>query len=322
LRSSTGALFCVVATTGPAFRGFGPYAPAVDARGRVYFTAERLPVAGLAVGDGLTAPTPLGTPPTAVDSHPATDGGGAAYFFAGGALWRTADGGPLRLTGSELAVGPLGPTANDSGHVAFRAALRGRPGVWLWRDGALERVAQADDDTLELRGLPVVDRLGRVAYRARCGDGRERLMRWTRGRVETLYATGDGVRDLKAFAAGNADGLVGIGATLADGSACATVLGGDRAPAERHRGELADVRAVLVDSAGALVIAGAATDRLALFASDGNSLSLLLEVGGDIGGRVVEEFALNAVSMSEGGYLAMRLRVSDGSEAIVRWLRP
>ncbi|MCC6677322.1 MAG: hypothetical protein IT436_09270 [Phycisphaerales bacterium] len=45
---------------------------------------------------------------------------------------------------------------------------------------------------------------------------------------------------------------------------------------------------------------------------------LLLEIGGPLLGSTITEFALNPVSINSAGRLAIRLRLADGRQAIVR----
>jgi hypothetical protein len=64
-------------------------------------------------------------------------------------------------------AGPLGPTMNDRGTVAFRANLgSGGSGIYTGRDGLIASIAATGDVFSAFHGLPVINSRGVVAFRA------------------------------------------------------------------------------------------------------------------------------------------------------------
>src|SRR5207237_1639666 len=97
------------------------------------------------------------------------DGREAVFLLRDGRLQAIADtGGPFG------AIGPLGPTMNEAGTVAFRADRPGGvSGIFAGEGAAIATVADTDGPWSRFHGLPVINRGGTVVFRADRKDGLE-----------------------------------------------------------------------------------------------------------------------------------------------------
>ena len=119
----------VVAETGDRFTDFSPYVAAIDEQGSVFFSATTTDGgSGVFRSDGthVTAVAEFGSDMgCAVWSRPDADDSGSVCFYAADGTGKTAllgarDGEITRLAD---AAGPLGPTTNAHGTIAFRAPV-------------------------------------------------------------------------------------------------------------------------------------------------------------------------------------------------------
>lgn len=177
-----------IAVTGERFCDFRPYVAAIADDGVVAFQAALTGGGtGVFTGDGDRLATVLECPAGAIErvrSHPDRNLAGDVCFYADlaggeGAVVRVRGGRPelLARTGEGFAeIGPLGPTMNEQGTVAFRAAAGdGAPGVFTSDGAVTSTIAGAGDALRAFEGLPVVNREAAVAVRADTGDGRQRI---------------------------------------------------------------------------------------------------------------------------------------------------
>src|SRR5215813_3072753 len=126
--------FTVIAESGERFADFAPYVASINDAGTVAFQAALLGGGtGLFAGDGHELRTIADSRDGQFRdfySHPDIDSAGAVSFY--GTLM-SGESGVFWLAGAEIVkiastsgeyreIGPLGPTMNDDGMVAFRAA--------------------------------------------------------------------------------------------------------------------------------------------------------------------------------------------------------
>lgn len=321
-----------IADTSVRFSDFAPYAAAVDDDGTVAFQATlREGGTGVFAGNGGAVASATGRSGTVVSrfySHPDIDGRGALCVYgelASGheAILLAKDGEAISVadtSGPFENIGPLGPTMNDRGVVAFRADTKaGRSGVFTGsRDGSIVTVA----DTASFagfQGLPVITGKGTVVFRADLSTGGHGIY-LSRGRgPEAIAVTGDRFRALGLFPSANDEDTVVFSATLAGGGA------GIFRATDGQIGTIADTnsafesfRGALIDDSGAVFFY--ATPR-------GGRLGIyhccvirdaVLSIGDPLFGSTVVDFALNPVSINGRGQLAIRLGLASGRQLIVR----
>lgn len=269
----------VVAVTGPGMRwaSFRPYVPCVGECGTVWFQATILD-GGSVVTDGRRA---CGT---GVTSHPEV-GGGRLSFFTSDGLW-------LDDVGVARDVGPLGPTANDAGTVAFRSG----GGVSLFVEGEVIRVTDE-----EVQGLPLACNDGSVVFRSNRG-----LSRWTARGEETLIEN----QNLGNFPSVDRRNRIGFVDETGPAIWDAGTVGRIDVP-----NEFASWRGFLIAECGRHLVLGTPIGgTLGIYELD---WTRVFGIGDPFRGSTIEEFALNPVSLNNQGKAASRIAMADGTEAIV-----
>lgn len=320
----------VVARTGDELVDFAPYVPAIDGEGRVVFTASRMRAPhAILRGDGhrLEAMAVATAPVRGLVSHPATTSDGAWCAYA-----ELADG-THSLVGAEivelgLAVGPLGPTMNASGAIAFRGYdASGRPAVFVLepRASVATAVAVADGHPfVAFHGLPVIDAKSSVVFRADCADGSSVIVRSRSGAIAVLVSARDegspeSFRLLGAFPCVNAHGAVAFAGERHDGrcGAFAAVSSARIVTVVDGGDTFESVRGALIDDAGRMVcIATPRGGKLGVY--DAISRAKIIAIGDTLVGSSIVELALNPVSINAVGSLALRVALASGTQLIVR----
>lgn len=308
------AALTVVAETGEHYRSFGPYVPSINDRGEVAFYAELVSGEQVVVsGEHHIA--------AAATSHPDVNDAGQVCYFTGRAVMR--DGEQLAALGERFAaIGPLGPTMNQRGDIAFRAQqARGSQGLFLARGDQITALAYTGGDYTGFQGLPVVTGGGQVVFRADSADGSAGVFVHD-GRAPSLRVrTGQQFAQLGRFPCADDHGAIAFNAVLASGTAGAFVV------RDGGLSTLADTGDGFVGFRGALIANNGAT---AFFATpEGGAMGIyaapshrLLGIGDEGLGSTVTAFVLNPVSINSAGMIAVRLELADGRGAIARLRLP
>jgi hypothetical protein len=316
-----------IAETGDRFREFAPYVPSIDSQGHVAFQASlNVGGSGIFLGseDSVTDLSLTGDPIADFKSHPdvSDDGSWCAYALLRSGLEAVVFGqaGQVAViadTGSSFdRIGPLGPTMNDAGIVAFRAEVGSGPGIFKAGGGSIIALAGSRRFS-EFQGLPVINRSGRVVFRADLKSGGHVIIADDQG-VQTILADTSGeFAELGRFPCLNSAGTVAFSAKLQDGDAGVFLAsGGEVTHAIDTAGEFESIRGALLDD----------ECRVVFFATPrGGSLGIydaashkILSIGDDLFGSAVADFALNSVSINGAGQLAIRLRLTNQKGLIVR----
>lgn len=320
-----------IAETGVEIVDFAPYVPAVDDAGVVTFHAARADGGSCVLAGSGGALRVVAESPTGARfiSHPDTNCEGALVVYASHgpnvALRRIEGATATTLAGTSGAfsgIGPLGPTMSRAGDVAFRAdTLEGGAGVFLWRAG--RAISLADSSRFAtFYGLPVAYADGAVAFRADTPDGRQGIYVAREGTLEAVVETGARFQKLGFFPCASDAGQVVFAATDQDGAQGIFCAAGGEArvvvDATTHGFE--SVRGALVDDEGAIVFF--ATPRggaLGVYAAGASAdTPPVIAVGDARFGAPVTELALNPVSIAPGPRIAIRLRLGDGRQLVVR----
>ena len=321
----------VVASTGSRFVDLAPYVPSVNDSGLVAFQAALAGGgSGVFAGDGAEVET-IAEPPAVAEvvSHPDVNNAGEVSFYS--VLGDGAQAVVLhRANGAEVVadtrasfreIGPLGPTMNELGAVAFRATHeRGGPGVYVADAAGIRTVASACDGWAEFHGLPVIAGRGEVVFRAALEGGLDGIYAHGDGSVRTVVETGTAFATLGRFPSIGSDGTVAFAATLHDGGAGVFTAGADGAIRTVQRdGGFESYRGALIADARAVVrIATPDAGALGLFAGPDPHRDRILAVGDSLLGSTVTDLVANPVSMNAGSQLAVRAALADGRQVILR----
>ena len=321
----------VVASTGPRFVDFAPFVPSVNDAGLVAFQAALAGGgSGVFTGDGGEVTT-VAAPPevTDVKSHPDVNDAGEVTFYsvsADGAeavvLHRGGRAAVVAHTrGSFGGIGPLGPTMNESGAVAFRATdPAGDPGVYVADTGGVRTVAAARDGWNEFHGLPVITPTGTVVFRATRDAGIDGIYAHAEGSLKTVVETGREFATLGFFPSVGSDEIVAFAATLLAGGAgvFAADLDGTVTTVQRD-GAFESYRGALIADAGAVTrIATPQHGGLGLFVGPDPDGDRMIAVGDRLLGSTVTDLAANPVSINHERQIAVRVAHADGRQLIRR----
>jgi len=307
--------FTVIAETGARFGNFAPYVASIDDQGRVAYYADL--VAG---GCGLFIDAePVAIAGATVSSHPDINSRGDVCFYTEQRLLLLRDSVLTTLVDSDdvcESIGPLGPTMNQRGAVAFRAQLRGGgEGVFMADERGVTRVADTKDRFDRFHGLPVITNAGTVAFRAdqtQC----QGIYTHEAGRVDCRVQSGDIYVDLARFVSMNDAGTVAFVAKLTAGGSGVHTIGanGDDCVVHSSAG-FTSFRGALINNAGEIVFyATPDGGELGVYDSHGR----IIGIGDKFHGSEVTALALNPVSMNDAGQLAIRLQLANDTQLIVR----
>lgn len=349
--------YVLIAETGKLFSDFAPYVATVDHLGRVAFQAALSSGGtGVFVGDGgeiTTIAHPGTDPPEQICSHPAISADGRVSFYAehlttGQGVFLANNEQLITLAhthGRLTSIGPLGPTMNDAGAVAFRATSRdGAAGVYVGRSSGphgppeLDLVAEADAQIRAFQGLPVINGRGDVAFRCDLAGDKQGIFLRSDGVVRTVATTGattgattDATTDDRA---GDEDPFIDLGRFPIVNDARAVAFSGVRRASgpgvfvaqdgRIHTALLAtdrfgSVRGALIDNTGALIFyATPLGGELGIYAGVDPLMGRILGIGDALFDSIVTGFALNPVSINDAGQLAVRVVLRNERQLIIR----
>lgn len=338
--------FAIIAETGGQFADFAPCVPSLNDTGTVAFQAA-LTAGGTGVftgaGGPITARARGSDDVGDIASHPdiATDGAICFYTeradgYHGVFLARTDRLVALADTRADFAtIGPLGPTMNNAGAVAFRAtSTAGSSGIFTaTADGdgrALVRlIADQSGPFSDFTGLPVATESGAVVFRADRKDGGQGIYRHD-GRSLTVVAEADDADDavdnkglftsLGLFPSANQFGAVAFSAVHRDaGPGIFAALDGQIVTLADARTGFASYRGALVsDDSTVVFYATPPAGQLGIYAGPDPVRDRIIGIGDPFQGAIVTSFVLNPVSINRRAQLALRVLLDSGRHLIVR----
>lgn len=320
--------FRVIAENRGPFVDFAPYVPSTDPAGRVAFQAAlEGGGSGIFVGDGgsVSAVGLSGDLVGDFTSHPDLSRGEVWCAYArlrsgveALVLGRAGELTVVARTGGEFSrIGPLGPTMNDAGAIAFRAdTVLGGPGVFR-TDGGSPSEIPGRGGFAAFHGLPVINDRGQVVYRADRKDGTQVILGDDAGGPYTVAEADAAFADLGKFPCLNAPGAVAFSATARDGTPGVFLASNGRAtPVVALGDRFESIRGALVDDAGKVLFFATPTGgTLGVYDS---AARCVLSMGGEFLGSKVVDFALNPVSINSVGQFAVRIKLASQRHLIVR----
>lgn len=325
----------LIADTSDRFSDFTPYVASINDHGVVAFQAAlRQGGTGVFTGQGgpiVTVADTTGGLFASFYSHPDIDNNNSLSVYA---EWLSGVQGVLVVregrmsamadtTSSFACIGPLGPTmsatANDQGAVAFRADMKsGGHGVFTATDGSIITVA---DSRLfrEFHGLPVINSQGTVVFRADREEG-QGIYASSGGALHTIADTSHLFEHLGSFPFVNDAGTVVFSATLKTGRAGIwAVTGSKMTPVAQADDSFESFRGALINNAGTVIFyATPRGGQLGIYARSDASAERLLAIGDPLFGSTVADFALNPVSVNHVDQVAIRVRLANQRQVIVR----
>jgi hypothetical protein len=326
-----------IADTRDRFRDFAPYVASINRHGTVAFQATLRDG-----GTGVFTATVEGGPCVAVPqldgegtedycSHPDIDAAGRVSVYTtrksgGQRVLRIGDGRSSTIAdtdGSFARLGPLGPTMNDAGTVAFRADTALGPGIFAGDGGPPVTIATSADARRfrAFHGLPVINRTGAVVFRADTHDGVQGIYIYTSDcdRLETLVDTSRTFRTIGWFPCVDDAGAVTFSATCDGHAGIFKVKAGHIETIVDTRGPFESVRGSLINESGTVIFyATPHGGALGIYAGPDPTTDKVVTIGDPAFGSTVVDFALNPVSLNEAGQVALRLALADGTQLIVR----
>jgi hypothetical protein len=321
----------LIASTGDQFTDFSPYVASVNDGGIVAFQAAlHSGATWVFTGNGGAVAQVAGPDLLrGVTSHPDLNNAGQTCFYGsdldgreGVFLLRQ---GRLQVLANRYdgfaSIGPLGPTLNEAGMVAFRAdRTAGANGMFVGDGVGIATVAETNGAWIRFHGLPVITGDGSVVFRADRKDGVQGIYAANRGSTRAVAETGDMFQSFGRFPSASSDGVVAFAATLRNGKAAIFTADVDRiTQVVDTDGAFEACRGALITNSNALVIL--ATPRggsLGLFAGPDPEADRILAVGDELRGSTVAELASNPVSVNASGQVAIRATLTDGRQFIVR----
>ncbi len=319
--------FTPIASTGDWFADFAPYVPAVNNLGVVAFQATlRGGGSGVFASSGEHVSQITEAPTDSVRdvcSHPAIDDRGSACYYANLASGRRAvaivRGADARVIADD--AGPLGPTINEHGMIAYRTGMEPQAaGIFTRRDGVVTPIAKAGDVFSAFHGLPVINRHGAVVLRADLTSGGQGIYTGDGGPLVVVAQTGRVFSSLGQFPVMDDAGSVAFCASLAGGgSGIFVASAGDIETIIDTDGHFESFRGVLLPDEGGLIFyATPRGGQLGVFCGPDPARDCLLSVGAPLLGSTVVEFALNPVSVNRAGQIAIRVKLSNDEQFVLR----
>ena len=319
----------LIAETNEQFKSFSPYVASINNGGTVAFQST------LANGGAGIFSSSGGLPiwhtesmqglVSSFDSHPDINNDGALSFYA------TLDTGAQGVfvirdgqwrTVAKSGAGPLGPTMNDSAQVAFRCCLHSQhAAICVGSGDAITTIADTANMFDHFHGLPVINSTGAVVFCADMAVGGQGLYSSFDGQLSLIADTSGIFGSLGAFPVMNDTGSVAFCAPLkAGGTGIYKVKNGQVTTIADTSGPFESFRGVLVNNAEMTVFYATPRDGvLGIYSGTDPLTDKILAVGEAMLGSVVTEFALNPVSINDAGQLAIRIKLANGREMIIRY---
>jgi len=309
---------------------FAPYVASINNEGLVAFQAElgggRT---GVYLSDGSDTHAVVETGDGAyheIVSHPDINDRRSVSFYA-----KLAGGGTslvllsregtfhVRSDGNTCGeVGPLGPTMNEGDGIAFRAMdTSGLPAVFLLNNGKVDRIASSESG---FQGLPVAGEDGSVLFRSDQSDNYKAIQLWRDGKIRVVVDTSVEFSDLGRFPTFNRLETIVFAATLRTGKSGIFVeRNGEIASLIDSSREFQNFRGALIDALGAVVFfATPVRGELGVYCGPDPKRDRILGLGDPLFDATIVDLALNPVSVNDKGDLAIRVKLSDDRQYILR----
>ena len=226
-----------------------------------------------------------------------------------------------------IKIGPLGPAMNQSGMIVFRGRLQsGAEGVFSTqgdKPGHLKLIASTASGFSAFQGIPIANENGSVTFRADLNGYGEAILVGKGDELATIIDTrhpASVVGMIGSFPVSNNKGKVVFCATLKEGRAGVfQAADGKLVKLVDSTRDFESFRGVLIDdSENIFFYATPRNGKLGIYAYLNGSAEKIIAFGDSFANSKLKEFALNPVSINSSGQLAIRMKLENGRQLIVR----
>lgn len=330
--SSSGHRFLQIADNSAEFSTFSPYVATLNAQAEVVFQAcLRQGGSGLFLGSGQKI---LSLAQTNLQfqefvSHPVVSTTGQVAGFVhcqdgseGLFLFDSGQTQVLAQTNSETSkMGPLGPVISPNGVIAFRTQLHsGQESIEVSTPQKQTRIACTGKEFKAFQGLPQFTPQGGLLFRAETQTGKAGYYGFESGQINPWIETGSGFESLGLFPALNQSGCLVFTAREKDQ---AGIYSWNKGKITRHFSTaqgFESFRGGLPWGAQlGLFYATPTGGNLGLYRPTESGYQCILALGETFADSEITEFALNPVSINPQGNLALRIKLRNRREIILRY---
>ncbi len=181
------------------------------------------------------------------------------------------------------------------------------------------RVALSGSELGEFPGIPVINQLGQVAFRADHGRNGARLFLTTGTQVDAIASEQHDFVEMSYHPGLDDEGQVSFGAVTADGFGGIYMGSVDNSRLVVNCGSQFEAfRSAYVANDGRFLAVGVtAGGNMGLYTGVGDGIGRIIGIGDTLLGVPVVEMALNPVSVNAGLQAAIRVLLADARQAIL-----
>lgn len=290
----------------------GPYVPAIDDAGRVVFWlgSASKPGNNKILIHQDSSITSLSAP--GAGSHPVfkNDHTIAYYQFEQGLICQNIEEKPSLLI-SDKYIGPLGPTVTSSQEILLRSTSRTHDCVYLAGDDLIT-IAKHLQSSARITGLPVAGNAGEVFVRLEHSNGLSSLLKFEQGELVELFSTPD---NLSSFPGVLLNGKVVL--VLNSNQESKLIEISSSGLVKEHYSSGRKLHGILGFSINQMIVFRITEARgMEILLFNGRQLRRLTGSGSVFDGRIIQDFAMNQVSLNRHRDFALRVGYEDGSGQI------
>ena len=325
--------FTIIAETGDRFIDFSPYVASINNKGTVAFQAESANgITGIYSGDGVSLNTVIesaGNEFKNFYSHPDINDNEEYCFYAelntgAQGIFLLKNNETVTLTETDTifkSIGPLGPTMNEEGGVAIRADLNsGKSGVFIGSNKGVKKIADTETKFNDFFGLPVINDSGTVVFRATMKNGVQGICKSIDDSYEVIADTDGEFADFGRFTDLNDIGKVVFNAVKKNGSSgIYTLFKGELNTIAETSDGFESFRIALINNSGKIIFYGVTKEgREGIFRGNDTSGDKIISINDKLFDSTVTETAFNPVSLNNNDQLALRIKLENKHQMIVR----
>lgn len=325
--------FTIIAETGERFIDFSPYVASINNKGITAFQAESANgITGIYSGDGVSLNTVIessGNEFKNFYSHPDINDNEEYCFYAelntgAQGIFLLKNNETVTLTETDTifkSIGPLGPTMNEKGGVAFRADLNsGNSGVFVYNNKCVKKIADTETIFSDFFGLPVINDSGTVAFRALMKNGVQGIFASNDESYQVITDTKSEFTDFGRFTGVNDAGTFVFNASLKNGnSGIFTISNGIKNTIADTANGFESFRSALINNSGNNIFYAVPREgKEGIFNGNEPVNNKIISLGDTIFDSPVTELTLNPVSLNDNDQIALRIKLEDSRQMIVR----
>lgn len=210
---------------------------------------------------------------------------------------------------------------NETGAVAFRAELNsGCSGVFNYFNGKVKKIADTETILRDFYGLPVINSTGMVAFKAITKNDVQGIYRSNDDSFEIIADTSSEFQELGRFTDINDDGMIVFSALKKDGSSgIYTFSKGELNAAADSKNGFESFRTALINNSGKIIFYGVTREgNEGIFRGNDPSEDKIISLNDNLFDSTVMEIALNPVSLNDKDQIALRIKLENNHQLIIR----